>query len=133
MHIAVRHITFDCTDAFAIGSFWSQLLGLPLAADDLPGDPEALVVGQNGAPGLLFVQVPEGKTVKNRVHVDLQPAERTRDQEVERAVGLGATVVADHRRDDGKGFVVLTDPEGNEFCIERNEAERDGSLVIRQA
>lgn len=133
MHIAVRHITFDCTDAFTLASFWSQLLGRPLHADDLPGDPEALVVGQQGAPGILFIQVPEGKTVKNRVHLDLQPTERTRDQEVERAVGLGATVVADHRREDGTGFVVLTDPERNEFCIERNQAERDGTLVTRQA
>lgn len=133
MHMSVRHISFDCADAFTIATFWSQLLGRPLAADDLPGDPEILVVGQHGAPGILFLQVPEGKTVKNRVHLDLQPAERTRDQEVERAVGLGATVFADHRRDDGTGFVVLTDPEGNEFCIERSQAERDGTVVIRQA
>jgi predicted enzyme related to lactoylglutathione lyase len=69
-------------------------------------------------------QVPEGKAVKNRMHLDLMPARRTRDEEVERAVALGATQVADHRNADGTGFVVLADPEGNEFCIERSRAER---------
>lgn len=124
MHIAVRNITFDCADPFTLGRFWSALLGQPLSPDDKPGDPAALVAGPEGAPGLLFLRVPEGKTVKNRVHLDLQPRGRTRDQEVDRAVELGATVHSDHRRPDGTGFVVLTDPEGNEFCIERSAAER---------
>jgi predicted enzyme related to lactoylglutathione lyase len=68
--------------------------------------------------------VPEPKTVKNRVHLDLMPDDRTRDEEVERLLGIGATLVADHRRPDGAGWVVLADPEGNEFCIERSAAER---------
>jgi predicted enzyme related to lactoylglutathione lyase len=68
--------------------------------------------------------VPESKTVKNRVHLDLMPTDRTRDEEVERLLGIGATLVADHRRPDGLGWVVLADPEGNEFCIERSAAER---------
>ncbi|MBO0826272.1 MAG: VOC family protein [Streptosporangiales bacterium] len=124
MHMAVHNITFDCADPYALGTFWSRLLGQPLSADDMPGDPAALVAGPDGAPGLLFLRVPEDKTVKNRVHVDLQPRGRTRDQEVARAVELGAEVCADHRRPDGTGFVVLTDPEGNEFCVERSAAER---------
>ena len=52
------------------------------------------------------------------------PAEGTRDEELARLVDVGATVVADRRRGDGGGWVVLADPEGNEFCILRNEAER---------
>jgi Glyoxalase-like domain len=71
--------------------------------------------------------VPEPKTVKNRVHLDLMPTDRTRDEEVERLLGIGATLVADHRRPDGTGWVVLADPEGNEFCIERSAAERAAS------
>lgn len=64
----------------------------------------------------------EGKTVKNRVHLDLKAAHgRTRDEEVERVVSLGARVVADHRRADGSGWVLMADPEGNEFCVERGE------------
>ena len=68
--------------------------------------------------------MPEGKTVKNRVHVCLQPHDRQRDAEVDRVVALGATVLADHRTQDGDGWVVLTDPAGNEFCLVRSESER---------
>ena len=68
--------------------------------------------------------MPEPKTVKNRVHLDLEPTDRTRDEEVERLLKIGATLVADHRRPDGTGWVVLADPEGNEFCVERSAAER---------
>ena len=89
-----------------------------------PEDPEGLLVGPDGQPNLLFVKVPEGKAVKNRVHLDLMPTDRTRDQEVARLLELGATMVADQRRPDGTGWVVLADPEGNEFCIERSAAER---------
>ncbi|MFD6231509.1 VOC family protein [Streptomyces sp. NPDC060232] len=118
----VRHITVDCSDAYSLGRFWAAVLDGSLADDDFPGDPEALVT----APGstLLFVTVPDAKSVKNRVHVDLQPQDRTRDEEVERIVALGATVVGDHRRPDGTGWVTLADPEGNEFCVERSAAER---------
>ena len=69
---------------------------------------------------------PEGKAVKNRIHLDLVP-DSTRDQEVERLLGIGATLVDDRRRPDGSGWVVLSDPEGNEFCVERSPAERAAS------
>ncbi|QTZ90586.1 VOC family protein [Streptomyces auratus] len=120
----VRHTTFDCTDAYGLACFWAQVLGGSLAEDDLPGDPEATVTAAGGA--LLFLTVPEGKTVKNRVHLDLQPQDRSRDEEVERLLALGATLVADHRRADGTGWATLADLEGNEFCVERSAAERAG-------
>jgi hypothetical protein len=60
----------------------------------------------------------------NRVHLDLLPTQRTRDEEVTRLLGIGATLVADHREPDGTGWVVLADPEGNEFCVERSLKER---------
>jgi predicted enzyme related to lactoylglutathione lyase len=66
---------------------------------------------------LLFITVPDGKQIKNRVHFDLRPTDRSRDQEAERLTGLGASQVADFRRPDGGGWIVLADPEGNEFCI----------------
>ena len=124
MASSVRHVTIDCSDAYRLGSFWAQVLDAPLSEEDEPGDPEALVQ----APGVavLFVTVPEPKTIKNRVHLDLQPSDRTRDEEVERVVSLGAVVVADHRRPDGTGWVTLQDIEGNEFCVERSAAERAG-------
>jgi hypothetical protein len=65
----------------------------------------------------------EGKTAKNRLHLDLQP-DGPRDEEVERLLGLGATMVLDMRRPDGRGWAQLADPEGNEFCVERSAAER---------
>jgi predicted enzyme related to lactoylglutathione lyase len=71
-----------------------------------------------------FQDVPEGKSVKNRIHLDVQPVDRTRDEEVEWLVGIGASIVADHRQPDGTGWVVMADPEGNEFCVERSAAER---------
>lgn len=75
-------------------------------------------------PVMLFVQVPEGKTVKNRWHVDLKPTDRTRDEEVARLLDAGARLVSDHRRADGTGWALLADPEGNEFCVERSDDER---------
>ena len=73
---------------------------------------------------LLFIETGDAKQVKNRVHLDLTPTDRTRDAEVERVVALGATEVADLRNSDGSGWMVLADPEGNEFCILRSNAER---------
>ncbi|TQM82113.1 putative enzyme related to lactoylglutathione lyase [Saccharothrix saharensis] len=118
----VHHITVDCKDAYALAGFWSRVTGQPISEHDHPGDPEALVALPEG-PGLLFIQVPEPKSVKNRVHLDLQP-DTTRDAEVERLLGIGAALVSDMRRPDGTGWVVLADPEGNEFCVERSAAER---------
>ncbi|MGX1975605.1 VOC family protein [Streptomyces kronopolitis] len=118
----VRHTTVDCTDAYRLACFWAQVLDGTLAEDDLPGDPEATVTAAGGA--LLFLTVPDAKTVKNRVHLDLEPQDRNRDEEVERLLALGATLVADHRRADGTGWATLADPEGNEFCVERSAAER---------
>jgi len=122
MPTLVRHLTFDCHDPYRLGQFWAAVLEGQLGEDDYPGDPEALVEASGSA--LLFISVPEAKSVKNRLHLDLQPQDRTRDEEVERVRALGATVVADHRTPDGKGWVTLADPEGNEFCVERSAVER---------
>jgi len=118
-------VTIDCSDAYALAGFWAQVLDSKISDDDRPGDPEALVDTPGG--GLLFIQVPEKKSVKNRIHLDLQPQDRTRDEEVERLLALGATLFDDQRRPDGTGWVVLTDPEGNEFCVERSKAEREAA------
>ena len=128
MNPVIRHITFDCTeDPYDNALFWSRLLGLPLADDDKPGDPEASISDPAGGPTLLFVRVPEPKSAKNRLHLDLGPRGRTRAEEVERAVALGARRIGDFLRPDGGGWVVMADPEGNEFCIEREESARDES------
>jgi predicted enzyme related to lactoylglutathione lyase len=123
MTMRIHHITFDCTDARGLATFWAGLLGWNVYYDD---DPEVVVAPSfpHTGTGLLFIPVPEGKTAKNRVHVDLEPDDSTRDEAVEHAVAAGARVIGDHRTADGAGWVTLTDPEGNEFCIERGLAER---------
>ncbi|GAA3598241.1 VOC family protein [Kineosporia mesophila] len=120
----IRHLTFDCADAWALGGFWKDVLGYTDHPENEPGDEEYLIIPGDGGPGLLFIPVPEGKSAKNRIHFDVVPQTGTRDEEVERLLGVGATQVSDHRRPDGTGWVVLADPEGNEFCVERSRAER---------
>ncbi|MCX4664232.1 VOC family protein [Streptomyces uncialis] len=118
----VRHVTIDSSDPYTLATFWAAALGGRLADDDHPGDPEATV--EATGVSLLFVTVPDTRTVKNRVHLDLQPQDLTREEEVDRLLALGATLAGDHRRPDGKGWATLTDPEGNEFCVERSAGER---------
>jgi len=121
----VRHISFDAHDPYALALFWSELTGYTVTDEDAPGDDEVLIEsGQPGVPGLLFLRVPDTKTVKNRVHLDIQPPSGTRDEEVKRLLGLGARIVDDRRTEDGMGWAVMADPEGNEFCVERGAVER---------
>ena len=126
MTARIAHTTFDARDAYAQSVFWAQVLGFVRDPQDpdAPGDEECLILSPDGAQRILFVEVPEPKQVKNRVHLDLESADGTRDEELARLLALGATVVDDLRRPDGPGWVVLADPEGNEFCILRSEAER---------
>jgi predicted enzyme related to lactoylglutathione lyase len=118
----LQNVAIDCTDAYELARFWSEVTGIPLDPDDRPGDEEMQILLPEG-PALYFNQVPEPKTVKNRVHLCLRP-ESTRDEEVARLLALGATLVADRRNPDGTGWAVLADPEGNEFCVLRSAADR---------
>jgi catechol 2,3-dioxygenase-like lactoylglutathione lyase family enzyme len=131
MSTRIGAITVDCTDYLRLAEFWTQALGFGEHPDypNAPGDPAWMLVSPDERTHLLFVTVPESKTVKNRIHFDLIPDDRTRDEEVARLIGLGATLVADHRRPDGNGWVTLADPEGNEFCVERSDAERAAARV----
>ena len=122
----IRSITYDCVAWEPLVAFWSAALGFAEDPDapNNQGDPAGLIQSSDGTIRLLFIPVPEGKQVKNRLHLDVVPRDRTRDEEVQRLIGLGATLFDDHRKDDGTGFVVLQDPEGNEFCVERSDPER---------
>lgn len=122
----ISHTTFDARDPYAQSLFWSEILGFqqdPLDPN-LPGHEECMIHSVDGTQHLLFIQVPDEKRPKNRVHLDLKPAAGSRDQELDRLLALGAQPVDDQRRQDGTGWVVLADPEGNEFCILRSDAER---------
>jgi hypothetical protein len=124
----VSHTSVDYTNAHGLSEWWKVVLDYVDVDDDPnePGDEECMILSRDGAHRLLFIEVPEGKTAKNRLHLDLEPVEGRRDDEFARLVGLGAVEVADHRGKygPGTGWIVLADPEGNEFCILRNAAER---------
>jgi len=126
MTAVISHTTIDAADAYAQSLFWAKVLGYAEDPDDPnePGHEECMIFSPDGRTRVLFIEVPDKKQVKNRMHFDLVPAEGTRDAEAARLVSIGATVVDDLRRPDGSGWVVLADPEGNEFCILRSEAER---------
>jgi Glyoxalase-like domain len=124
----VSHTTIDCHDAYALSEWWKPVLGYV----DIEGDPneagheECMIRDPETGHQLLFIEVPDEKSVKNRIHLDLRPSTGTRDEELARLLVHGAAQVADHRDEHGTGtgWVVLADPEGNEFCILRSEAER---------
>jgi len=124
----ISHTSVDCRDAYTLSRFWGAVLGYAGPPDDPdePGDEECLLVSPDRATRLLFIQVPEPKQAKNRIHLDLEPVDGTREDEVERLLALGATLVADRRRPDG-GWATLADPEGNEFCVLRTRAEREAT------
>jgi hypothetical protein len=122
MTVRLANITIDCDDTLAIARFWSAALGRPL--DPNPSsDFAAIGMAEHrdihgwrlgGDPTWLFARVPEPKTAKNRMHVDLTAPDR--EAEVARLVELGATRVAD-MEEWGYEWTVLQDPEGNEFCV----------------
>jgi len=117
MSLRLNNVTFDCDDPEAVARFWSAALDRPLDPDPTPF---FVSIGEAGAddgaagPSFFFSKVPEAKTVKNRVHVDL--ASDDREAEVDRLVGLGARRVAD-KDEYGHAWTVMADPEGNEFCV----------------
>jgi hypothetical protein len=106
------NLTFDCADPTRLAEFWSSATGYQVAEQN--DFMVALSPGLGLRPNLLFIKVPESRTVKNRVHPDFQVADL--DAEIARLITLGATRGATHHE---YGFVwtVMQDPEGNEFCI----------------
>jgi predicted enzyme related to lactoylglutathione lyase len=113
----LTEIVVDCSDPERVAAFWAEVLGWQPRRET-----EYLWMSASGDPAgadlkLVFAPVPEPKAVKNRVHIDVNPSGCDQDEEVERLLGLGAA-----RVDIGQGevpWVVLADPEGNEFCVLR--------------
>ncbi|MFI1187888.1 VOC family protein [Streptomyces californicus] len=118
----VQNVAIDCADPYGLARFWSEVTGCPLHPEDVPGVTEAQVRLADG-PALYFNRVPEAKAGKNRIHLCLRP-DTSREPEVERLLALGATLVSDRRNEDGSGWAVLADPEGNEFCVLRSASDR---------
>jgi predicted enzyme related to lactoylglutathione lyase len=118
MHASILNITFDCADARAQALFWAAVTGWSAEERDAtPGHVEyAVVPPGEGAPRLYFTTVPEPKAAKNRVHLDLLPPGDDPKAELARVLRLGAAVASS--QPPGASWLVLTDPEGNEFCLE---------------
>lgn len=110
----IEAIAFDAQDAEALAAFWCAALGYRVTDRwrDARGL-EYVAATREGATMLLFQPVPEGKTAKNRLHLDIRPA-GTQREEVDRLVGLGARVLSDA---PDLPWIALADPEGNEFCV----------------
>jgi hypothetical protein len=128
----LTEVSIDCHDPRRLAAFWSAVLSYQVIdeRDDLveigSWEPTAEAVrAAPRPPTLVFAKVPEGKVVKNRLHLDVSPIDASRDEEVERLLALGARHV-----DVGQGeqaWVVLADPEGNEFCVLRTLAPQSPS------
>ena len=117
MRPRLRNIAVDCNDLTSMTAFWSELLGYEILARD---DSEALLApSEDARPRLFFQTVPERPQAKNRLHIDLDVGDDELEPAVARAEQLGARRVESFVGDDGYGWWVLADPEGNHFCIGR--------------
>ena len=119
MTLRVQCLCFDSRDPKRIAEFWAAVLGWRRTHDDpdeVVLEPPAGTPEDGVVPDILFARVPEEKTVKNRLHLDLRPDDQA--AEVERLEKLGARRVSVGQGDD-VSWVVLADPDGNEFCVLR--------------
>ena len=120
----LTEIAIDCADPEALAGFWCAVLGYDVQRREEDGVVtigSPLVPEGKDRPGpvpptLTFARVPEGKVVKNRLHLDVNPTDSDQEDEVRRVLGLGATH-ADVGQTGEESWVTLADPEGNEFCI----------------
>ncbi|HEX9034643.1 MAG TPA: VOC family protein [Streptosporangiaceae bacterium] len=114
----ILNVTFDCADPAVVARFWAAVTGWSLHREDVPSGREEYRVGPSAASGirLYFVGVPEAKVVKNRIHLDILPPDGDPGLEVARLRRLGASVPDD--QPDGASWLIMADPEGNEFCLE---------------
>jgi catechol 2,3-dioxygenase-like lactoylglutathione lyase family enzyme len=124
-------LVVDCRDPERLAAFWCAVLDFKV----LDRSPDQVEIGswaptveevraRQMAPTVVFIRVPEGKAAKNRLHLDVSPIDRSTDDEVARILGLGATKV-DVGQGPGRSWVVMADPEGNEFDVLRTLAPHD--------
>jgi hypothetical protein len=134
----LTEISLDCHDPDRLAEFWTAALdwvvlhhepGLVVIGPERPDDLALLQAVRSGhvAPTMFLAAVPEDKVATNRMHLDLSPIDRSRDEEVDRLLALGATR-ADVGQTGEETWVVMADPEGNEFCVLRSLAEGHFSL-----
>lgn len=123
MNLRIQCLCVDARDPVSIAGFWESALGWRRTyqePDQVVLEPPEASVEDGVVPDLLFLKVPDEKTLKNRLHIDLRPLDQR--AEVERLEALGATRVSVGQGPDAT-WVVLADPEGNEFCVLKALAE----------
>lgn len=134
MSVRLSHTTIDCHDAFALSEWWRIAMDYAVDPKDpnLPGHEECEIHDPETGHTLLFLQVPDQELPAKRIHFDVRPRERTQAEEVEWLGEHGARVIADRRGiyGPGSGWVVLADPEGNQFCVLLSPAEREAFLAF---
>ncbi|MGH2411289.1 MAG: VOC family protein [Chloroflexota bacterium] len=117
MSIQIQCLCIDSQNPSRIATFWEAALGWRRTHEEegeVVLEPPAGSAEENVAPDILFLRVPEGKTLKNRLHLDLRPQDQ--QMEVERLIDLGARRISVGQSSDVT-WVVLADPDGNEFCV----------------
>ena len=133
----ISHTSVDCKNAYELSEWWKQVLGYVDVDGDPnePGHEECMIHSTTDGHRILFIEVPEPKSVKNRIHFDLRSTDVTQDEEYERLLSIGATLVADRRGlyGPGTGWYVMADPEGNEFCILKSDAEYAAAVANKSS
>ncbi|MGH6654280.1 MAG: VOC family protein [Actinocrinis sp.] len=117
MSLTIQCLCVDCRDPYVVAEFWQAALGWRRTheeADEVVLEPPAGSPQDGVVPDLLFLRVPDEKVVKNRLHLDLRPDDQ--QAEIERLIGLGAARVSVGQGEE-VSWVVMADPEGNEFCV----------------
>ena len=133
MALVISQLTIDCADPHALAAWWREVTGWTYVWEPAPDDDEIGIAPADGsATAWLFIKVPELKSGKNRLHVDVRPPNgSSQPAELERLLAMGAT-----RVDIGQGNVpwhVLADPEGNEFCLLRSTPDELAARMAEEA
>jgi predicted enzyme related to lactoylglutathione lyase len=119
MALRIQNVSIDCREPERLADFWAEALGWRVTSvetEEVVLEPPTGSPGEGVVPDILFLRVPDDRVAKNRLHLDLRPSDQF--AEVQRLVGLGATHVDVGQTPDCT-WVVLADPEGNEFCVLR--------------
>ena len=129
MAVRLHHVVVDAHDLPGLARFWAQALGWRVLSERAR---EVVIGPDESAPiGMCFMPVPETKTIKNRVHLDLTTGADDRDAEIERLLRLGARRVNIGQTGE-ESWTVLADPEGNEFCVVRPKSTNPHRMTARQ-
>jgi hypothetical protein len=120
-------LAIDCADPHRLARFWAEVLGYEVTEEE---DEAVAIAGPPGSgPVLVFARVPEPKSTKNRLHLDLNATDRDQAAELERLLALGARPVEVGQTGD-ESWQVLADPEGNEFCLLRRTVDPSAPLPL---